>query len=73
MSDEPVTLEFSSQTLRSLVNEVASLRDDTNVLAAIVRRMDNSQSRILDEVRAVHAQQQRIADRVRQLEAKSAE
>lgn len=70
MSDQPETVDlaFSDGALRRLTDEVASLRDDMNVLAAIVRRMDNGLGRMLDELRAMHAQQQRSADRLRRFE-----
>jgi hypothetical protein len=56
--------------LQPLTTEVATLRDDVNVMAAIVRRIDNNQDRMLDELRAMHRQHERVADRVRQLEEK---
>jgi len=40
------------------------------MMAAIVRRIDNNQDRMLDELRAMHRQHERLADRVRQLEEK---
>jgi hypothetical protein len=46
---EPVTLEFLA---RQLLAELASLRDDVNVLMAIVQRLDNSHTRLLAEIRA---------------------
>ena len=51
-----------------LLTELRILRDDVDVLAAIVRRLDNNQALMLDELRAMHAQQQRTAARVRSLE-----
>jgi hypothetical protein len=38
------------------------------VLTAIVQRLDNSQGRMLEEIRAMHSQHARLANRVRQLE-----
>ena len=46
----------------------ASLRDDMHVLTAIVQRLDNSQGRMLEELRAMHRQQSRFGERLRQLE-----
>jgi hypothetical protein len=37
-----------------LIAEVASLRDDMHVTAAIVQRRDNSQARMLEEIPAMH-------------------
>jgi hypothetical protein len=50
MSEEPDNLVLRlSQEIRT---EVASLRDDVNVLTAIVQRLDNSHTRLLAETRA---------------------
>ncbi len=73
MSDTPETPDLApiGSQLARLINEVGTLRDDMNVIAAIVRRMDNGQARILDEVRPMHAQHNRIGSRVRALEEKA--
>ena len=59
MSDNPseptIDLGYIGQTLQRLTTEVASLRGDTHVLTAIVMRLDNSQGRLLDEIRATHS------------------
>lgn len=72
MSDERpdpvIDLAYIGQALQRLTGEVASLRDDMHVLTAIVQRMDNSQGRLLEEVRAIHSQHSRLRERVRQLE-----
>jgi hypothetical protein len=70
VSDTPenVDLAFVGRALQWLTTEVATLRDDVNVLAAIVRRIDNNQDRMLEELRAMHRQYDRMANRVRQLE-----
>jgi hypothetical protein len=39
-----------------------------HVLTAIVQRLDNSQGRMLEELRAMHSQYFRLSNRVRQLE-----
>ena len=39
---EPVTLEFLARQQDRMLAELASLRDDVNVLTAIVQRLDNS-------------------------------
>jgi len=72
VSDNPgepsVDLGFVAQALQRLTTEVASLRDDMHVLTAIVQRLDNSQGRLLEELRAMHSQYSRLSNRVRQLE-----
>jgi hypothetical protein len=69
MSDEPtIDLTCIGHALERLVTEVATLRDDMTVLTAIVHRMDNSQGRILEELRAIHRQHGRLAHRVEGLE-----
>jgi len=69
--DRPVTLEFIAAQLQRVLSEIRILRDDVDVLAAIVRRLDNNQAHMLDELRAMHGQQQRTAARVRALEERS--
>ena len=64
-----VTLDYIGRALDRLTTEVASLRDDMNVLTAIVMRLDGSHSALLTEIRATHSQQSRLANRVRALEA----
>ena len=72
MSDNPsdpnIDLAFIGQALQRLTTEVASLRDDMHVLTAIVMRLDNSQGRMLEELRGMHRQYSRVSERVRQLE-----
>jgi t-SNARE complex subunit (syntaxin) len=68
MSDERIDLAFVGRALQRLTDEVASMRDDMQVLTAIVHRLDNSHSRLLTEIRATHSQVSRLGDRVRQLE-----
>ena len=56
-STEPtIDLGHIGHALQRLIREVASLRDDTNVLAAIVERLDNSQGRMLEELQVMHRQ-----------------
>ena len=47
---EPVTLEFLACQLDRMLADLASLRDDVNVLTAIVQRLDNSHTRLLGTV-----------------------
>jgi chromosome segregation ATPase len=68
IGEPAVDLAFIRQALQRLTSEVASLRDDTRVLTAIVQRLDNSHGRLLEEIRAIHRQQSRFGDRLRQLE-----
>ena len=63
-----IDLVFIGQGLQRLIGEVASLRDDMPVMSAIVQRLDNSQARMLEEIRAMHRQQSRFGERLRQLE-----
>jgi hypothetical protein len=67
-SEPAIDLAYVGQALQRLTTEVASLRDDTHVLTAIVQRLDNSQGRMLEELRAMHSQYSRLSNRVRQLE-----
>jgi predicted nucleic acid-binding Zn-ribbon protein len=72
LSDTPseplIDLAYIGRALQRLTTEVASLRDDMHVLTAIVQRLDNSQGRMLEELRAMHSQYSRLSNRVRQLE-----
>ena len=72
MSDTPsepsIDLLCVGRALQRLTTEVASLRDDMHVLTAIVQRLDNSQGRMLEELRAMHSQCSRLSNCVRQLE-----
>jgi hypothetical protein len=54
--DRPVTLDFIAAQLQRVLSEIRILRDDVDVLAAIVRRLDNNQALMLDELRVMHAQ-----------------
>jgi hypothetical protein len=67
MSDDRVDLACVGRALQRLIDEVASLRDDMQVLTAIVQRFDNSHARLLTEIRATHLQVSRLGDRVRWL------
>ena len=44
------------------------MRDDTQVLTAMVMRLDGTVGLVLTELRAMHRQHQRLASRVRRLE-----
>jgi len=58
MSDRPVTLDLLAEQMRRLQADVRLLRDDMDVVAAMVRRLDHSiarletnQALVLDELR----------------------
>jgi hypothetical protein len=58
MSDErgeTVDLTYIGWALHRLTSKIASLRDDMNVLTAMVLRVDNTATRMLDELRYAHA------------------
>jgi hypothetical protein len=52
-----------------MLAELSSLRDDVNVLTAIVQRLDNNHARLLSEIRATHTQVFRHGERLRRLES----
>ena len=66
--DDAVDLNFIARHLQRLVSDVASLRDDMNVLTSIVLRQDNTLTGLLNETRATYTQIQRLAERLRRLE-----
>jgi hypothetical protein len=67
-SEPTIDLGYIGQELQRLTTEVAGLRDDMHVLTAIVQRLDNSQGRMLEELRGMHRQYSRLNVRARQLE-----
>jgi hypothetical protein len=69
MADEPVTLEFMARQQQRLLDEMgsmcdqmASFRDDMQVLTAMVIRLDGTVGLVLTELRAMHSQHQRLAN-----------
>jgi hypothetical protein len=68
MSDEPITLEFLARQQQRMLEEMAAMRDDMQVLSAMVMRLDGTVGLVLTELRAMHSQHQRLANRVRRLE-----
>lgn len=60
---------FLARQIERILTEVASLRDDTAVLTAMVMRLDGSHAALLQETRATHAQIARMNGRIRKLEA----
>ena len=65
-------LHFLQEAAQRQQRDTVSLRDDIGVLTAIAMRLDGSHSRLLDELRATHAQISRMNDRVRRLEDEQA-
>jgi hypothetical protein len=53
---DPATLEVLARQQDRILAELGSLRDDVNVLTAIVQRLDKSHTRLLAEIRATHSQ-----------------
>jgi len=76
MADDTVTLEFIARQLDRVVKEQASMRadmssmrDDMQVMSAMLRRFDGTLDGLLHEVRAEHARHARVDQRLRDLEA----
>ena len=68
MSDAPITLEFLARQQQRMIEEMSSMRDDMQVLTAMVMRLDGTVGLVLTELRAMHSQHSRLANRVRHLE-----
>ena len=69
MSDDSnVDLAFLGRAIERLTDEVATMRDDIAVMAAILNRQDSTITKLLVEIRATHSQHQRLANRVTKLE-----
>jgi hypothetical protein len=68
MSEERVTLEFLAEQQRRILADQLTLIDEVHVLGASVRRIDNTQGLLLEELRAIHSLLARIVDRVRVIE-----
>ncbi|HEV2336176.1 MAG TPA: hypothetical protein VGS13_11805 [Stellaceae bacterium] len=68
MADEPITLEFLARQQQRLFDEMSSMRDDTQVVTAMVTRLDGTVGLVLTELRAMHSQHGRLANRVRRVE-----
>jgi hypothetical protein len=63
-----VTLDFLAAQQDRILAELAALRDDVRVTAAIVQRLDGTMTGALNEIRAEHARSDRLAERIRRLE-----
>ena len=68
MADEPITLEFLARQQQRVLDEIGTMRDDMQVLTAMVMSLDGTVGLVLTELRAMHGQHQRLANRVRRLE-----
>ncbi len=64
-------LAFIARHQLQILTELGSVREDLNVLTAIVLRQDATRTALLTEVRAMHAQHNRLGSRVRALEEKT--
>ena len=62
-------MESLARQLNRMRADLASLRDDVNVLTAIVQRLDNSHTRLLTEMRASQSQVSRYGERLRRPES----
>ena len=56
-----ITLEFLAARQERLLEEMAQVRDDVRVMAAIVQRLDGTVQGLTSEVRASHARFDRLA------------
>jgi len=65
MVDEPITLELLARQQQRALDELGSMRDDMQVLTAMVMRLDGTVGLVLTELRAMHSQHSRLANRVR--------
>jgi hypothetical protein len=59
-TSEPINLSFLARQIQRLTTDVASLRDDMQVLTSIVLRQDGTLTAFLQETRATHTQIQRM-------------
>ena len=68
MADEPIALEFLARQHQRMLDEIGMMRDDMQVLTAMVMRLDGTVGLVLTDLRPMHSQHQRLANRVRRLE-----
>jgi len=52
VADEPITLELLARQQQRLLDEMGSMRDDMQVLTAMVMRLDGTVGLVLTELRA---------------------
>ncbi len=68
MADEPITLELLARQQQRVLDELSTMRDDMQVLTAMVVRLDGTVGLVLTELRTMHSQHNRLANRVRRVE-----
>jgi hypothetical protein len=56
MAAEPVTLEFLARQQQRVLDEIGVMRDDMQVLTAMVMRLDGIVGLVLTELRTMHSQ-----------------
>jgi len=54
VSDEAITLEFLTRQQQRMLEEMASMRDDMQVLTAMVMRLDGTVGLVVSELRTMH-------------------
>ena len=71
MTDIPerVDLNWIARTLASMRQDLRAVRDDMDVMAAIVRRIDNNQSAFREELRALFDLHRSLRTRVEAIES----
>jgi hypothetical protein len=71
MTDIPerVDLNWIARTLVSMRQDLRAVRDDIDVMAAIVRRIDNNQSAFREELRALFDLHRSLRTRVEAIES----
>ena len=63
-----ITLDFLAAQQDKILQEIATMRDDMRVMAAMIQRLDGTMIGVLNEVRAEHARYERLDRRVRAVE-----
>ena len=66
--DQPNLILAPLREIRGELASLRSLRDDVNVLTAIIQRLDKSHTRLLAEIRATYSEVSRHGQRLRRLE-----
>jgi hypothetical protein len=54
MAEEPITLEFLACQQQRMLDAMSTIRDDMQVLTAMVMRPDGTVGRVLTKLRAMH-------------------
>ena len=66
MSDEATAGDLTHRILRDIQRELADMRDDRTVIAAILNRLDASVTSLSAEVRALRSQFDRFRNEMRE-------